>query len=204
MQKYIRVILFVTSILLLNTRIMSQDIDISKAYDSHYFIKLFDFYGIEHVFQSKNINYVTGLVQKISASSTAISDPNYDKRLLPYIKYSKNNRYYLDYASYSTVITNRDSILCSFDVDSEVSIGSVGKDSSRRIEFTGASEIVEGAGWISNDRVLVVKRDIDEKIIKLKIIDIQANNFIEYSVKLKKNVNKSFLYKELSKICKVE
>ena len=91
-----------------------------------------------------------------------------------------------------------------FRSDSEVSIGVVGKDSSRRIEFTGASEVVEGAGWISNDRVLVVKRDIDEKIIKLKIIDIQANKFIEYSVKLKKNVNKSFLYKELSNICKVE
>lgn len=204
MQKYICVILFITSILLLNTRIMSQDIDISKAYDSLYFIKLFDFYGIEHVFQSKNINCVTGLVQKISASSTIISDSNYDKRLLPYIKYSKNKRYYLDYASYTTVITNGDSILCSFDVDSEVSIGLVSKDSSRRIEFTGASEVVEGAGWISNDRVLVVKRDIDEKIIKLKMIGIQTNSFIEYSVKLKKNVGKSFLHKELSKICKVE
>lgn len=204
MQKYLRVSLFVTSILLLNTRIMSQDIDISKAYDSLYFKKLFDFYSIEHVFQNKSINYVTGLVQKISASSITISDPNYDKRLLPYIKYSKNNRNYLDYISYSTVITNGDSILCSFDVDSEVSIGVVGKDNLRRIEFTGANEIIEGVGWISNERVLIVKRNIDEKTIKLKIIDIQANNFIEYTVKLNKNVNKSFLYKELSKICKVE
>lgn len=190
---------------MLTSPLYSQLININKSYDHVYLKRVFRFYGIDFSVQKENISATdSGKVEIIDANSPAIGSNNYDRRLKPLVKYSKDNRRYIDYASYSTIIYLENSHQnCSFDIDMEVSIGNVDSESKSRIAFVGSSEMIEGAGWVSENLILIVKRNSDSKLIKLELVNLNTMTYIEYGVKQKINFNRSYFYEELSSICKI-
>jgi hypothetical protein len=195
-----------TLILLLASVAFSQLINIPKSDDHKYLQRVVGFYGIESDLRSDNLREInSGNVNAIQANTLNVDNPEYEQKLAPLVKYSKDKRRYIDYASYSTIINVIDKHTdCSFDVDTEVSIGDAITGNKYRVAFIGSFERVEGAGWLSNESILIIKRNSEKKLIILEVINLKTMKYIEYEIQPKVNIESSYFYTELSNICQID
>ena len=139
----------------------------------------FDYYkSLDSTFNLSEFKFMkTDTLNFIKGNVLGVFDKNFDKIYTDFLVFSENKNKYIDFDSYYWTLDDEKKLL--FDIDQEINLVDIKKQTVTRIGFRSSTSWVENAFWENDSTIILLENNTENcpRITKVGLKNSQSETF---------------------------